>query len=146
MIWYELMISWLAKCIMSNKTLRAEGDYCLCAYSLHVGASVKCSWGLEGNGCKMLSSARCHLFPYSCHSGFSGPQCDNKDYNVLYVVPGSGKLRYVLIASIIGAVQVAVICVVVLCITRWVWGPRATNGTWATKGTRATKGPRPPLR
>nr|XP_023679657.1 tomoregulin-2 [Paramormyrops kingsleyae] len=54
----------------------------------------------------------------SCHSGFSGPQCDNKDYNVLYVVPGSGKLRYVLIASIIGAVQVAVICVVVLCITR----------------------------
>ncbi|KAL4618063.1 tomoregulin-2 [Arapaima gigas] len=54
----------------------------------------------------------------SCHSGFSGPQCDNKEYNVLYVVPGSGKLRYVLIASIIGAVQVAVICVVVLCITR----------------------------
>ncbi|KAM3835918.1 tomoregulin-2a [Diretmus argenteus] len=54
----------------------------------------------------------------SCHSGFSGPQCDTKEYNVLYVVPGSGKLRYVLIASIIGALQVAVICVVVLCITR----------------------------
>ncbi|KAJ8255908.1 hypothetical protein COCON_G00197720 [Conger conger] len=54
----------------------------------------------------------------SCHSGFSGPQCDTKEYNVLYVVPGSGKLRYVLIASIIGAVQVAIICVVVLCITR----------------------------
>ncbi|XP_046902622.1 tomoregulin-2a isoform X1 [Hypomesus transpacificus] len=54
----------------------------------------------------------------SCHSGFSGPQCDTKDYNVLYVVPGSGKLRYVLIASIIGALQVAIICVVVLCITR----------------------------
>ncbi|KAG9349384.1 hypothetical protein JZ751_027827 [Albula glossodonta] len=53
-----------------------------------------------------------------CHSGFSGPQCDTKEYNVLYVVPGSGKLRYVLIASIIGAVQVAIICVVVLCITR----------------------------
>ncbi|KAM6986198.1 tomoregulin-2-like isoform 2-T2 [Aplochiton taeniatus] len=54
----------------------------------------------------------------SCHSGFSGPQCDTKEYNVLYVVPGSGKLRYVLIASIIGALQVAIICVVVLCITR----------------------------
>ncbi|MBN3321503.1 TEFF2 protein, partial [Atractosteus spatula] len=53
-----------------------------------------------------------------CDSGFSGPQCDTKEYNVLYVVPGSGKLRYVLIASIIGAVQVAIICVVVLCITR----------------------------
>ena len=54
----------------------------------------------------------------SCHTGFSGPQCDTKDYNVMYVVPGSGKVRYVLIASIIGALQVAVICLVVLCITR----------------------------
>uniref|UniRef100_A0A4W5JMX2 Transmembrane protein with EGF-like and two follistatin-like domains 2a n=1 Tax=Hucho hucho TaxID=62062 RepID=A0A4W5JMX2_9TELE len=54
----------------------------------------------------------------SCHSGFSGPHCDTKEYNVLYVVPGSGKLRYVLIASIIGALQVAIICMVVLCITR----------------------------
>ncbi|KAF3842854.1 hypothetical protein F7725_001703 [Dissostichus mawsoni] len=41
----------------------------------------------------------------SCHSGFRGPQCDIKEYNVLYVVPGSGKLHYVLIASIIGALQ-----------------------------------------
>ncbi|XP_028811375.1 tomoregulin-2 isoform X4 [Denticeps clupeoides] len=54
----------------------------------------------------------------SCHSGFSGPQCDTKEYNVMYVVPGSGKLRYVLIASVIGALQVAIICLVVLCITR----------------------------
>uniref|UniRef100_A0A671MEX0 Tomoregulin-2-like n=1 Tax=Sinocyclocheilus anshuiensis TaxID=1608454 RepID=A0A671MEX0_9TELE len=61
----------------------------------------------------MLSTPSC-----SCHSGFSGPQCDTKEYNVLYVVPGSGKLRYVLIASVIGALQVAIICVVVLCITR----------------------------
>ncbi|XP_051568358.1 tomoregulin-2-like [Myxocyprinus asiaticus] len=54
----------------------------------------------------------------SCHSGFIGPQCDTKDYNVMYVVPGSGKLRYILIASIIGALQVAIICLVVLCIAR----------------------------
>ncbi|TWW80502.1 Tomoregulin-2 [Takifugu flavidus] len=57
----------------------------------------------------------------SCHLGFRGPQCDikeSKDYKVLYVVPGSGKLHYVLIASIIGALQVVIICVVVLCITR----------------------------
>lgn len=60
-----------------------------------------------------LSSPSC-----SCHTGFSGPQCDMKEYHALYVVPGSGKLRYVLIASIIGALQVVVICVVVLCITR----------------------------
>ncbi|XP_063070381.1 tomoregulin-2a isoform X2 [Engraulis encrasicolus] len=54
----------------------------------------------------------------SCHSGFSGPQCDTKEYSELYVVPGSGMPRYVLIASIIGGLQVAIICVVVLCITR----------------------------
>uniref|UniRef100_A0A671T911 Tomoregulin-2-like n=1 Tax=Sinocyclocheilus anshuiensis TaxID=1608454 RepID=A0A671T911_9TELE len=53
----------------------------------------------------------------SCHSGFIGPQCDTKDYNVMYVVPGSGK-SYILIASIIGVLQVAIICLLVLCITR----------------------------
>ncbi|MGH0128704.1 UNVERIFIED_CONTAM: hypothetical protein FKN15_035830 [Acipenser sinensis] len=57
-----------------------------------------------------------------CDAGFSGAHCDKKDFNVLYVVPGAGKLRYVLIASIIGAVQVAIICVVVLCITRLISG------------------------
>ncbi|TSM60571.1 Tomoregulin-2 [Bagarius yarrelli] len=60
-----------------------------------------------------------HYKNYCVHGDcFSGPQCDTKEYNVLYVVPGSGKVRYVLIASIIGALQVAIICVVVLCITR----------------------------
>ncbi|KAF6738724.1 Tomoregulin-2 [Oryzias melastigma] len=54
----------------------------------------------------------------SCRSGYTGQKCETKEYNVLYVVPGSGKLRYVLIASIIGALQVAIISVVVLCITR----------------------------
>ncbi|XP_017157848.1 tomoregulin-2 isoform X2 [Poecilia reticulata] len=61
----------------------------------------------------MVSQPSC-----SCHSGYMGPKCDIKEYNVLYVVPGSGKLHYVLIASIIGALQVVIICVVVLCITR----------------------------
>ncbi|XP_014344595.1 tomoregulin-2a isoform X2 [Latimeria chalumnae] len=53
-----------------------------------------------------------------CEAGFSGLHCDKKDFNVLYVVPGNERPQYVLIASIIGAVQVAIICVVVLCITR----------------------------
>ncbi|XP_043931145.1 tomoregulin-2 isoform X1 [Protopterus annectens] len=53
-----------------------------------------------------------------CEAGFSGPHCDSKDYNVLYVVPGNPRFPYVLIASIIGAVQVAIICAVVLCIMR----------------------------
>ncbi|XP_028811373.1 tomoregulin-2 isoform X2 [Denticeps clupeoides] len=64
----------------------------------------------------------------SCHSGFSGPQCDTKEYNVMYVVPGSGKLRYVLIASVIGALQVAIICLVVLCITRSTCRKRRRRG------------------
>uniref|UniRef100_H3CTZ8 Transmembrane protein with EGF-like and two follistatin-like domains 2a n=1 Tax=Tetraodon nigroviridis TaxID=99883 RepID=H3CTZ8_TETNG len=63
---------------------------------------------------KILAQPSCRY----CHPGFKGPQCDIKEYNVLYVVPGSGKLHYVLIASIIGALQVVIICVVVLCITR----------------------------
>ncbi|XP_036838169.1 tomoregulin-2-like [Oncorhynchus mykiss] len=54
----------------------------------------------------------------SCHAGFSGPQCEQKDYNVLFVVPGSGKIRYVLIASVIGALQITIITLVVLCVTR----------------------------
>ncbi|XP_067891763.1 tomoregulin-2a [Heterodontus francisci] len=54
----------------------------------------------------------------SCEAGFKGPRCEQKEFNVLYVVPGAGKLQYVLIASIIGAVQVAIILIVVLCITR----------------------------
>lgn len=75
------------------------------------------SLSLSPHSCAFVRLCVCDL---SCHSGFRGPHCDIKEYNVLYVVPGSGKLHYVLIASIIGALQVVIICVVVLCITRWV--------------------------
>lgn len=53
-----------------------------------------------------------------CDAGYTGPHCDKKDYSVLYVVPGPVRFQYVLIAAVIGTVQIAVICVVVLCITR----------------------------
>uniref|UniRef100_A0A4W3JGV3 Transmembrane protein with EGF-like and two follistatin-like domains 2a n=1 Tax=Callorhinchus milii TaxID=7868 RepID=A0A4W3JGV3_CALMI len=53
-----------------------------------------------------------------CEADFKGPRCEQREFNVLYVVPGAGKFQYVLIASIIGGVQVAIILVVVLCITR----------------------------
>lgn len=57
----------------------------------------------------------------SCDSGYKGPQCDeSQDFNILYVVPSGQKLHYVLIAAIIGAVQIAIIVAVVMCITRWV--------------------------
>ncbi|XP_030625812.1 tomoregulin-1b [Chanos chanos] len=54
-----------------------------------------------------------------CDSGYAGLQCEEiQDFNILYVVPSGQKLHYVLIAAIIGAVQIAVIVAVVMCITR----------------------------
>ncbi|KAF1383190.1 hypothetical protein PFLUV_G00128750 [Perca fluviatilis] len=54
-----------------------------------------------------------------CDAGYKGAQCDEPlDFNILYVVPSGQKLHYVLIAAIIGAVQIAIIVAVVMCITR----------------------------
>ncbi|MEQ2204900.1 hypothetical protein XENOCAPTIV_020675, partial [Xenoophorus captivus] len=55
-----------------------------------------------------------------CEAAYGGPQCDQLlDFNILYVVPSGQKLHYVLIAAIIGAVQIAVIVAVVMCFTRY---------------------------
>lgn len=55
-----------------------------------------------------------------CEAGYGGSQCDQLlDFNILYVVPSGQKLHYVLIAAIIGAVQIAVIVAVVMCFTRY---------------------------
>lgn len=55
-----------------------------------------------------------------CDAGYKGAQCDEpQEFNVLYVVPSGQKLHYILIAAIIGAVQIAIIVAVVMCITRW---------------------------
>ncbi|KAL1022299.1 hypothetical protein UPYG_G00024820 [Umbra pygmaea] len=64
----------------------------------------------------------------NCHSGFSGPQCEQKDYNVFFVVPGTGKIRYVLIASVIGALQITIITLVVLYVTRKCPGKKRRTG------------------
>ena len=54
-----------------------------------------------------------------CDAGYKGAQCEEpQDFNILYVVPSGQKLHYVLIAAIIGAVQIAIIVAVVMCITR----------------------------
>ncbi|XP_031735497.1 tomoregulin-1-like [Anarrhichthys ocellatus] len=54
-----------------------------------------------------------------CDTAYGGDQCDQLlDFNILYVVPSGQKLHYVLIAAIIGAVQIAVIVAVVMCFTR----------------------------
>lgn len=57
-------------------------------------------------------------FYFRCDAGYTGQHCEKKDYSVLYVVPGPVRFQYVLIAAVIGTIQIAIICVVVLCITR----------------------------
>lgn len=74
------------------------------------------------------SWSQCHFFIMAlspcdganrCDSGYKGAQCEEpQDFNILYVVPSGQKLHYVLIAAIIGAVQIAVIVAVVMCIMR----------------------------
>uniref|UniRef100_A0A3B5AU28 Tomoregulin-1-like n=1 Tax=Stegastes partitus TaxID=144197 RepID=A0A3B5AU28_9TELE len=69
----------------------------------------------EHGRCEM----RHNLPTCSCEAAYGGPQCDQLlDFNILYVVPSGQKLHYVLIAAIIGAVQIAVIVAVVMCFTR----------------------------
>ncbi|XP_016520050.1 tomoregulin-1-like [Poecilia formosa] len=62
---------------------------------------------------------RLNLPTCRCDAAYGGPRCDQLlDFNILYVVPSGQKLHYVLIAAIIGAVQIAVIVAVVMCFTR----------------------------
>lgn len=58
------------------------------------------------------------IYCFRCDAGYTGQHCEKKDYSVLYVVPGPVRFQYVLIAAVIGTIQIAIICVVVLCITR----------------------------
>uniref|UniRef100_A0A674P608 Uncharacterized protein n=1 Tax=Takifugu rubripes TaxID=31033 RepID=A0A674P608_TAKRU len=62
-----------------------------------------------------------------CDAGYKGVQCNEpQEFNILYVVPSGQKLHYILIAAIIGAVQIAIIVAVVMCITRKC--PKNTRG------------------
>ncbi|XP_077592659.1 tomoregulin-1-like [Stigmatopora nigra] len=54
-----------------------------------------------------------------CSPSYGGPRCERLlDFNILYVVPSGQKLHYVLIAGVIGAVQIAIIVALVMCFTR----------------------------
>lgn len=77
-----------------------------------------------------------------CDAGYTGQHCDKKDYSVLYVVPGPVRFQYVLIAAVIGTVQIAVICVVVLCITRSVL--RLPPRRWQVRRRPVSSWPRQP--
>ncbi|XP_004677532.1 PREDICTED: tomoregulin-1 isoform X1 [Condylura cristata] len=87
---------------------------------VYMGNHMPCPENLNGycihGKCEFIYStqkASCR-----CESGYTGQQCEKTDFSILYVVPSRQKLTHVLIAAIIGAVQIAIIVAIVMCITR----------------------------
>ncbi|XP_066543784.1 tomoregulin-1 [Amia ocellicauda] len=86
---------------------------------VYAGVPVPCSNNYDGFCIHGKCEIKYNMASCQCESGYKGPQCDEtQDFNILYVVPSGQKLHYVLIAAIIGAVQIAIIVAVVMCITR----------------------------
>ncbi|KAM6954689.1 tomoregulin-1 [Aplochiton taeniatus] len=87
--------------------------------AFYAGVPIPCADNFSGfcvhGKCEIKhSTATCR-----CDTGYKGTQCDEAhEFNILYVVPSGQKLHYVLIAAIIGAVQIAIIVAVIMCITR----------------------------
>nr|XP_055158497.1 tomoregulin-1 isoform X3 [Nyctereutes procyonoides] len=87
---------------------------------VYIGNHMPCPENLNGycihGKCEFVYStqkASCR-----CESGYTGQHCEKTDFSILYVVPSRQKLTHVLIAAIIGAVQIAIIVAIVMCITR----------------------------
>uniref|UniRef100_A0A8C5W7B0 Myb/SANT-like DNA-binding domain-containing protein 3 n=1 Tax=Microcebus murinus TaxID=30608 RepID=A0A8C5W7B0_MICMU len=87
---------------------------------VYIGNHMSCPENLNGycihGKCEFIYStqkASCR-----CESGYTGQHCEKTDFSILYVVPSRQKLTHVLIAAIIGAVQIAIIVAIVMCITR----------------------------
>ncbi|KAH0618023.1 hypothetical protein JD844_016944 [Phrynosoma platyrhinos] len=87
---------------------------------IYIGNHIPCSESFSGycihGKCEFIYStqkASCR-----CESGYTGQHCEKTDFSILYVVPSRQKLTHVLIAAIIGAVQIAIIVAIVMCITR----------------------------
>eukprot|EP00064_Thunnus_orientalis_P017407 superscaffoldBa00003684_g17488 len=85
----------------------------------YAGIPIPCADSYAGFCVHGTCEIKYNMATCRCDSGYKGPQCDEpQDFNILYVVPSGQKLHYVLIAAIIGAVQIAIIVAVVMCITR----------------------------
>ncbi|XP_036186081.1 tomoregulin-1 [Myotis myotis] len=87
---------------------------------VYIGNHMPCPENLNGycihGKCEFIyatQKASCR-----CESGYTGQHCEKTDFSILYVVPSRQKLTHVLIAAIIGAVQIAIIVAIVMCITR----------------------------
>lgn len=94
---------------------------------LSAGAPVACSDSYAGFCVYGKCEIKYNVATCRCDAGYKGSQCDERqDFNVLYVVPSGQKLHYVLIATIIGAVQISIIVAVVTCIARKC--PKNTRG------------------
>uniref|UniRef100_A0A3Q2VN34 Transmembrane protein with EGF like and two follistatin like domains 1 n=1 Tax=Haplochromis burtoni TaxID=8153 RepID=A0A3Q2VN34_HAPBU len=108
----QIDVKHLGRCPDTRIVDHGEGFY--------PGMSIPCADSFSG----FCVHGKCEINKYNmatcrCDAGYKGPQCDEpQDFNILYVVPSGQKLHYVLIAAIIGAVQIAIIVAVVMCITR----------------------------
>ncbi|KAI5272775.1 Tomoregulin-1 [Manis pentadactyla] len=87
---------------------------------VYIGNHMPCLENLNGycihGKCEFIYStqkASCR-----CESGYTGQHCEKTDFSIPYVVPSRQKLTHVLIAAIIGAVQITIIVAIVMCITR----------------------------
>ncbi|XP_055723582.1 tomoregulin-1 isoform X2 [Salvelinus fontinalis] len=86
---------------------------------LYAGMHIPCAESYAGFCVHGKCEIKYNMATCRCDSGYKGAQCEEpQDFNILYVVPSGQKLHYVLIAAIIGAVQIAVIVAVVMCIMR----------------------------
>uniref|UniRef100_A0A8C9PEA6 Tomoregulin-1 n=1 Tax=Spermophilus dauricus TaxID=99837 RepID=A0A8C9PEA6_SPEDA len=87
---------------------------------VYIGNHMPCPENLNGycihGKCEFIYSTR--KASCRCESGYTGQHCEKTDFSILYVVPSRQKLTHVLIAAIIGAVQIAIIVAIVMCITR----------------------------
>uniref|UniRef100_A0A3B5BDB8 Transmembrane protein with EGF like and two follistatin like domains 1 n=1 Tax=Stegastes partitus TaxID=144197 RepID=A0A3B5BDB8_9TELE len=85
----------------------------------YAGMPIPCADSYAGFCVHGKCEIKYNMATCRCDAGYKGSQCDEpQDFNILYVVPSGQKLHYVLIAAIIGAVQIAIIVAVVMCITR----------------------------